>query len=31
MAMLRVYYEEGDGDREIDNKLKIKSDDYANV
>ncbi len=31
MAMLRVYYEEGDGDREIDNKLKIKSADYANV
>lgn len=30
MAMLRVYYE-GDGDREIDNKLKIKNSDYANV
>ena len=30
MAVLRVYYE-GDGDREIDNKLKIKNSDYANV
>lgn len=30
MAMLRVYYE-GDGDKEIDNKIKIKNSDYANV
>ena len=30
MAVLRVYYE-GDGDKEIDNKIKIKNSDYANV
>lgn len=30
MAMLRVYYE-GDSDKEIDNKTKIKNTDYANV
>lgn len=30
MAMLRVYYE-GDGDKEIDNKIKIKNSDYANI
>ena len=30
MAVLRVYYE-GDGDNEIDNKIKIKNSDYANV
>lgn len=30
MAMLRVYYE-GDSDKEIDNKIKIKNSDYANV
>ena len=30
MAMLRVYYE-GDGDKEIDNKIKLKNSDYANV
>lgn len=30
MAILRVYYE-GDGDKEIDNKIKIKNSDYANV
>jgi hypothetical protein len=30
MAMLRVYYQ-GDGDKEIDNKLKIKNSEYANV
>lgn len=30
MAMLRVYYE-GDGDKEIDDKIKIKNSDYANV
>ena len=30
MAMLRVYYE-GDGDKEINNKIKIKNSDYANV
>ena len=29
MAMLRVYYE-GDGDKEIDNKIKIKNSEYAN-
>ena len=30
MAMLRVYYE-GTGDKEVDNKIKIKNSDYANV
>jgi hypothetical protein len=30
MAVLRVYYQ-GDGDKEIDNKLKIKNSEYANV
>ncbi len=30
MAMLRVYYE-GDSDVEVDNKIKIKNSDYANV
>ena len=30
MAVLRVYYE-GDGDKEIDNKIKIKNSEYANV
>ena len=30
MAVLRVYYV-GDGDKEIDNKIKIKNSDYANV
>lgn len=30
MAMLCVYYE-GDGDKEIDNKIKIKNSDYANI
>ena len=30
MAVLRVYYE-GNGDKEIDNKIKIKNSDYANV
>ena len=30
MAVLRVYYE-GDGDKEVDNKIKFKNSDYANV
>ena len=30
MAVLRVYYE-GTGDKEIDNKIKFKNSDYANV
>ena len=30
MAVLRVYYE-GEGDNEIDNKIKIKNSEYANV
>ena len=30
MAVLRVYYE-GEGDKEIDNKIKIRNSDYANV
>ncbi len=30
MAMLRVYYD-GDSDKEIENKIKIKNSEYANV
>ncbi len=30
MTVLRVYYE-GDGDKDIDNKIKIKNNEYANV
>ena len=30
MAVLRVYYD-GDGEQDIDNKIKLKNSDYANV
>ena len=30
MAMLRIYYD-GDDDKDINNKIKIKNSDYANV